>query len=978
MSAPDQIHAFEAALSRRLEGSIRSDKLMRAIYATDASMYRIEPLAVVVPKSDADVQAVLEESARFGLPVLPRGSGSSLAGSAIGPAVVLDFTRHMDAILSIDPEARTAVVQPGVILDTLNAELEQHGLQFGPDPASSNRATLGGMMGTNSTGTHSIRFGSVVDHVREAVAFLAGGDQITFGALDEAGWKMKQGLPGKEGDIYRNVQALLERHDEAIRRDTPLHWRRAGGYRLERLIDAPEIDRGPGRPADGTRNLAHLLCGSEGSLAITTQITLDLVEKPAHAGIAVVHYDTMRSSLEAVGTILETGPAAVELFDRMALHRARSVTEYAPRLHFVQGDPACLLFVEYDGASAEEVRAGIERLRRVIGPHAVITEAIEAAAMDDVKAVRKVGLGLVQSARLPIQALPVIEDAAVPIEHLPDYVSRLEEAIHGNGLDVVVYAHASAGCLHIRPFVDTRNGDQVAAMERVARRSAELVREYGGSLASEHGDGIARGALAREFYGDDLYAAFEDCKRAFDPRNLLNPGKIVGSPPLTSNLRVPPGTPTPSLRSRLTFPDATGTDRSFVGVVEACNGMAVCRKLDAGTMCPSFMATRAEQDSTRGRANALREALLGRIELHGPEVREALDLCISCKACKAECPAQVDMGALKTAWLAHRWQTERPDARTRLFAGLPGVSKRVAGRMAGFANRMAGTKLGKGRMTALGVAPERTMPLFATNPFTEREHAQPGQPQVVLFADTFARFHEPEIPRAALKVFEAAGVAVSVPEYRCCGRTYLSKGMVDVARKELGALLATLGPPAQRGIPIVGLEPSCILTLRDELVALFPGDDRARALADMACTFEEWAMEAKIGGRFDDAQWRTDGPAEALVHTHCHQRALSTTSAGMSCASMTGATVTESGAGCCGMAGSFGYEAEHYAVSVAMAEDRLAPAVRATSEATEIVAAGTSCRAQIKHTTGRTARHPAVVLAEALEIPTAVLTAPPA
>lgn len=986
----ERLRDFAAALTPRLADpdALRLDELHRALYATDASLYRIRPLGVLVPRYVDEVQAALEEAARFDIPVVPRGSGSSLAGSAMGAGLVVDTTR-LNQIVDIDPKRRRVTVQPGVVLDDLNVALAPHGLRFGPDPASSSRATLGGMVGTNATGTHSIKYGAVVDHVDSVQALLAGGTSVSFNALDDTGWDSKKNVPGEEGELYRRVDALLKMHEAIIRRDTPRHWRRAGGYRLERLLEAPHIDRGPGRAWDGTRNLAHLLCGSEGTLAFSTEITLNLVEQPAASGLAVVHFDSRRAALEATAPILETNPAAVELFEQEPIRRARSVAEFAPKLHFVQGDPAALLIVEYDGGALRRgtasgrstqatVRDGFKRLRRTMGANATITLVEEKAGIADVMDVRKAGLGLIMSARLPIQAAAIIEDAAVPVEHLPDYVSHLEEVMEQDGIDSVMYAHASAGCLHVRPFFDLKQAERVGAMERLARASAELVKEYGGLIASEHGDGIARGALAREFYGEKLYAAYRATKQTFDPDNLLNPDKITEVPPLTENLRIGPDYAPQKIDAGIAFPQNGVKDIGFTQAIEACNGNAACRKRHVGTMCPPFMASGEEKDSTRGRANALREALTRGIDaLTGPEVAAAMETCVACKACQAECPASVDMARLKSAWLAEKWKTERPPLRTRLLADLPRISARTAGRLAPLANRLATSAVGRAVRKRIGLAPDRPLPPFTTNPFPTPKNLD-AEASTFLFVDTFGKFMEPEIPTAALEIMKAvaersrshAEGVVGLSPYVCCGRTAISEGFLDRARKNAERLVEVLGPAAERGAVIVGLEPSCILTLRDELPALLapsgaealPGNERAKAISQQARTFEEWASENLETLR--NLEW--EGKNNVLVHGHCHQKALSKMEASHESLSLMGGTVTETGAGCCGMAGGFGYEAAHADMSHAIAEDRLAPAVRACPDGTTIAAAGTSCRHQIADVTGREAVHPAVALARGL------------
>ncbi|MCH7975081.1 MAG: FAD-binding protein [Bacteroidetes bacterium] len=965
----ERLEEFEAALRPRVQGDLRTDDLHRALYATDASMYRIPPVGVFLPKSVDDVQAAIEEARRFGIPVLPRGAGSSLAGSAVGAALVIDTTRYLDRIVAVNPEVKTATVEPGVVLDDLNRMLARRGLMVGPDPASSNRCTLGGMVGTNATGTHSISFGSVVDHVEHVKALLPDGTPVVFDALDDAGWVTKTALNGAEGEVYRRVDALLKLHGPAIRKDTPRHWRRAGGYRLERLLEAPEVDRGPGRAWDGTRNLAHLLCGSEGTLAFTTEITIGLVGQPNHTALGMVHFADRRQALEHVTPILETNPAAIELLDRPILRRASEVAGYASKLHFVEGDPAAMLIVEYAGQSKSEVGGGLDRLKRKLGGSFTITEAHEAAQIADVWAVRKAGLGLAMSANLPLQAVAVVEDAAVPVQHLPDYIERLEAVIKDTGVEAVVYAHASAGCLHVRLFLDTKRPEDVASLARIAEASAELVKEYGGLIASEHGDGLARSSFNEPFYGSVLYAAYKGVKQAFDPENQFNPGKITEAPLLTENLRYLPGYSTRTVHSALTFPNAQGDDLGFAAATEACNGMGVCRKQGVGTMCPPFMVTREEKDTTRGRANALREALSGQLgSLTGPEVAEAMDLCIGCKACKSECPAGVDMAALKTVWLEQKWKAQRPPLRERMFAHHPRVAKRFSGRLAPLVNRMNQTNFARKRLAALGITPERTLPPFARNPFTredKKSEIRNPKSEIILYADTFARFHDAEIPRAAVRVIEAMGFEVIVPPYRCCGRSYLSGGFVDEALRLARKVVETYAPFAELGFPIVGLEPSCILTLRDELPRLLPGDLRAKAIAEQVQTFEEWAAEhaGQLHDAFGDANGR-----EVLVHGHCHQKALSSMDPTRICLEAAGYTVHDTNAGCCGMAGSFGYETEHYDVSVAIAEDRLLPAIRAASDDTLLVAAGASCRHQIWDLAGREAVHPVGVLAELLGV----------
>jgi FAD/FMN-containing dehydrogenase/Fe-S oxidoreductase len=955
----ERLREFAEDLAPRIQGELRLDRLSRALYATDASMYQVTPVGVLLPSRMDDVAAAVESAARYGIPVLPRGSGSSLAGSAVGAALVIDTTAHLDAIRSFDPEAREVTVEPGLVLDHLNAWLARPEamadgvppLRVGPDPASSSRATLGGMVGTNATGTRSLRYGSVVDHIVSARALLPDGTEVSLSEVDAHGWRGKMRASGREGELYRAIDGLLGRSGSVVARDTPRHWRRAGGYRLERLLDPT------------ARNLAHLLCGSEGTLAFLTEVTLRLVDRPRKSALGVAHFPSRRAALEAVESILETDPSAVELFDRIALQRARSVPDYRGRLHFVRGDPGALLIVEYDGGDTSELRAGLDRLEEALGSGSVVTRCLEPALVADVWAVRKAGLGLAMSARLPVQCLAFIEDAAVPVEHLPDYIERLEGVLREHDTDAVMYAHASAGCLHVRPFLDTREALERDRMEAIGLASAELVKEYGGIVSSEHGDGLARSWLAPGFYGEELYGAYVAVKDAFDPERRLNPGRVVEAPPMTDHLR--------NARPLQVLPVVTNMDWSAEGgmarAVEACNGQGVCRKRLSGTMCPSFMVTRDELDSTRGRANVLRQVFSGDLPaeaLTGAETKAAMDLCVSCKACRSECPAAVDMAALKAEWQSMLWREEAPPLRTRMIARQPQVARRVAGPLAPMVNAVVRTAPVRAVLERVGFAPGRTLPPFARHPFREREVERGrGGRRVALFADTFSRFHEPSIPRAAVRVLQAAGYEIVVPPYRCCGRTLISKGFLDGARARIDAVLQVLDPVATEGIPVVGLEPSCLLTLRDEAHRLLPGDPRVQRVSRAARTFEEFVAEN--ASRFRDVFERKEA-APLLLHGHCHQKALSDPDAGRACLAVAGYEVEVLDAGCCGMAGSFGYEVEHEEVSRRMAQRALVPAIEAAPPGVGMAAAGTSCRHQIADCTPRRARHPAEHLADRL------------
>jgi FAD/FMN-containing dehydrogenase/Fe-S oxidoreductase len=959
----ERLEAFCHALRPRLRGTLYTDAMTRALYATDASIYRIEPVGVLIPAHVDDVQATLELAARFNIPVLPRGGGSSLAGQAVGEALVIDFTTHLHRILEINPEERWARLEPGCTMEQLNLALRPLGLMVGPDPASGARATLGGMLANNSTGAHSILYGNMVEHVRAVEASLADGTSVRFEALDETAWAERMRRKDPEGRLYRELDALLRTKGDIIARDTPKHWRRNSGYRLEYLLNPH------------SRNVAQLLCGSEGTLAVVTELTINLVPRPKRTALGVVHFYTREEALRSVTTILETQPSAVELFDGVAIEATRHAPGYAPRLAtFIQGNPGAVLITEYFGESETELIAKLDALEATLrraGYGYAIVRALQPEHIQNVWAVRSEGVGLVMGVKGDHKPLPMIEDAAVPVAHLADYVADLERLFQETHTQAVLYAHASAGCLHIRPFLNTKDAREVEKMRELAIGSMELVKKYGGVLSSEHGDGIVRGWLNEAFLGPELCAVYRQLKKIFDPNGLLNPGKIIDTPPMTENLRMGPTYRTIELVEELDWSDEGG----FARAVEQCNGNGACRKLESGTMCPSFMVTRDERHSTRGRANALRSVMSGALpveELTGESLYEVMDLCIQCKACKTECPSNVDMAKMKTEWLAKYWEANGVPLRVRLFAHQPQLARWIRG---GWKARLANWGLRNGFLRrlmdwTLGISARRALPTFALESFTTwfgRQHWPATGPAVVLFADTFNNYHHPEIARAAALFFTRLGFRVIVPDEKaCCGRPLISKGFISEAQRQALDALERLYPYAEQELPIVGLEPSCILTFRDELLSLLPGDPRARKLARNVFTFEEYVARLADEGRLREVRW-TEAERRILVHGHCHQKSL----VGMGPTARILALppnyrVEVLDTSCCGMAGAFGYEKEHVDISLKMAERRLAPAVRAASEDTLIAAAGTSCRAQIFDTTGRRALHPAEILLQAL------------
>ena len=955
----DSLHLLTEALRPRIEGDLRTDDMTRALYATDASMYAIMPVAVLVPKTVADVREAVAAAHAYGIPVLARGGGSSLAGQGVNEALVIDFSKHLNALLEIDPEAKTARVQPGITLSALNEAAAAHGLMVGPDPASGNRATLGGMLANNSTGTHSIRYGNFVHHVRSVEALLDDGTAVSFGPKTHAEWQQAMRADGREGALYRQIDAFVGQHRETIREETPSHWRRNNGYRLETLLD-------------DDRNLAKLMAGSEGTLAVATEITVDLVERPSHTALAILHYETRDEALEAVTSVLKADPSAVELFDGVAIERTRQTPGYAERLTFIDGSPGGVLITEFFGGSDAELASTLDDLEtRLSGSSCTgMVRVTEPDQVENVWSIRKEGLGLVMGVKGEYKPWAFIEDASVPVEHLAAYVEELAAMIDATDTRAVYYAHASAGCLHVRPFINTKDEAEVEKMQSIAESSAHLVKKYGGCVSSEHGDGIVRGWANPTILGEDLYGACCTIKGIFDPSNLLNPNRVVNAPAMTDDLRMGPEYDARSFTTEFDW----SAEGGYAEAIEKCNGNGACRKVGTGTMCPSFMATREEEDSTRGRANALRMALSGSLDddaLTGERMHEVMDLCIQCKACKTECPSNVDMAKIKTEWLSHYWKENRMPLRTKLFAHQPELAHWISGTpLASLVNWTSrqGWLRTIGERT-LGVTAERELPSFSRQTFRQwfLKESWPEQgPRVVLFADSFNNHHTPPIAEAAARFLRDTGHTVELPGPRvCCGRTYLSKGAVHDAQVRALRTVETLFPYAEAGIPIVGLEPSCILTLRDEFLSLLPGEPRAEIVAEAALTFDEYVARRSEEGAFDETGWSPKG-TDVMLHGHCHQKAMIGTEATEHTLSLPGYRVTSVDAGCCGMAGAFGYESEHVDISKQMGELRLAPAVRDTAEDTIIAATGFSCRHQIEDLTERPARHPAEILLDAL------------
>ncbi len=951
---------LEARLAREVEGEVLFGAFDRGRYATDASIYQIDPVGVVVPRTAEAARIAIQIAGELGVPVLPRGGGTSQCGQTVGAALVIDNSKHLNKLLAV--EGDTATVEPGIVLDHLNAQLKSTGMWFPVDVSTSAQATIGGMTGNNSCGSRSIAYGNMVHNVLGIDALLADGTQAHFGPV---GGDL-EGLAGPSRflDLVRQVRAIAAREAAEIEARYPKLLRRVGGYNLETV-----------KPA-GAHNLAHLLVGSEGTLAYSRAIKLKLSPLPKHKALGVVHYPAFRRAMETTKEIVKLGPVAVELVDRTMIDLSRAIPAYAGIVaKFLKGEPDAILLVEFAGEDRDAQIAKLKDLAELMGdlglPGSVV-EIVDPALQKEVWEVRKAGLNIMMSMKGDGKPVSFIEDCAVPLEHLADYTSRLTEVFHKHGTKGTWYAHASVGCLHVRPILNMKT-DGAGKMRAIAEEAAELVREYKGAYSGEHGDGLVRSQWIAPFFGPRLTGAFGEIKDLFDPKGIMNPGKIVRPPRQDDRtlFRFKPGYATAKIDTALDWSEWGG----FAGAVEMCNNNGHCRKFDAGTMCPSYRVTRAEKDLTRGRANTLRLAISGQLgadALTSDAMYETMRLCVGCKGCKRECPTGVDMAKMKVEFLHHYKARHGHTAFDRLVGYLP--------RYAALASKFGPLLALRDRIPALaklserlvGFAAGRTLPAWAAKPFRAREaKADARGAEIAFFADTFNTWFEPENARAAIRVLEAAGYKVHVPTAAdggrplCCGRTFLSAGLVDEARHEAARLIDAMLPFAARGVPIVGLEPSCLFALKDELASLLPGDAAAKIGAN-AMLFEQFLMREKAAGRLR-LTLRSLPERTALVHGHCHQKAFDAAKPTLDALAMIpGLDVKAIESSCCGMAGAFGYEPANLDASKAMAEAALLPAIRKAGPDTLIVADGTSCRHQIADLGGRHAVHVARVLERAL------------
>ncbi|MGD0432092.1 MAG: FAD-linked oxidase C-terminal domain-containing protein [Acetobacteraceae bacterium] len=947
-------------LSREIRGEVLFDRASRGRYSTDASIYQVEPLGVIVPRTIDDVAAALAIAREAGIPVLPRGGGTSQCGQTVNRALVMDCSKYLRRVLSVDTKAGSVTVEPGVTLGALNTELRQHGVFFPVDPSTHARCTIGGMAGNNSCGSKSIRYGLMADNVRAIDAILADGTRHRFGAVSD---NLGADMPARIADLVQRLRVLGANEAEEIAARFPKQLRRVGGYNIDALT--------PAARASGRDNLARLLVGSEGTLAFSAALELTLHPIKPRKMLGICQFPTFRHAMRAARFIVDLDPEAVELVDRTMIELGRSIPIYRATINnMLIGEPDSLLIVEFHGDDDGALRTKLRELEELMGDlgHPGVVRAIEPGFQADIAAVREAGLNIMMSMKGDGKPVSFIEDCAVDLDDLPDYTERLNQVFEKHGSKGTWYAHASVGCLHVRPVLNMKDPKDVAKMRAVAEETLALVREYKGSHSGEHGDGLARSEFHTQMFGERIVRAFEEVKDTFDPTGMLNPNRIVRPPRMDDRtlFRYGPGyAPVSDFTPKLDWSEYPGPLGGMLGAVEMCNNNGTCRAFDAGVMCPSFRVTRDEQHLTRGRANTLRLALTGQLgaeAMHSEPLAEAMKLCVSCKACRRECPTGVDMAKMKIEVLAARADRHGVARRESLVADLPRYA-RIVSRVPWLANaRNAIGPLRRLMERQIGIASGRNLPTWSSKPFRDAEAGAADGPRgdVMLLADTFNRYFEPENLRAALRVLRAAGYGVVMPVVTgrplCCGRTFLSAGMVDKAREEARRTISAL----EGEMPVLGLEPSCLLTLRDEFRSLLPGA-KADDLAGRAMLLSEFLAKEKPHLALRAL------PGTAHVHGHCHQKSFGAFPDALTALKrVPELTVKPIASSCCGMAGSFGYQAETQDVSRAMAEAGLLPAVRAAGIEDYIVADGTSCRHQIRDLSGREAIHSVRLLDRAL------------
>ena len=947
-----RIEELSRTLSGQIRGEIRKSLVDRAIYSTDASNYRILPQAVVIPRDRQDVEITVSEASARDIPVTVRGAGTSLAGQAVGEGIILDLSKYMNGVIDVDAAGRKVRVEPGISIDGLNRTLAPLGLMFGPDPSSASVATVGGAVANNATGAHSILYGMAGDHVISSNVVLADGSSLE---LSRENYERRGAENCVAENLFEKLAALIKQNGELVKNDFPRHWRRASGYSLNYLLDQKF-------------NPAKLLASSEGTLAVSTDFELNLVEKPLSSALCVISFPEIPGAMDSVCEILPRGPSAIELIDGTLIDLARRKKGFSHAFSFIDGNPGAILVVEFQGDDQRQSDERAESLAKSVesaGAGATAFPVLEREEQKKIWDIRKAGLGILMSDRGSQKPVPCIEDVSVPAENLARYTRDVISLLDEFGLKAAFYGHASAGCLHIRPLIDLREQKGISDMVALSERTLELALRYSGVMSGEHGDGLQRSYLNEKLFGEGLYSVMKRLKDIFDPRGILNPGKVVQGAASSSNLRT-----SGAAGDISTFLDWS-REGGLTAAAAMCNGQGVCRKTAEGIMCPSYRATLDEGDTTRARANLLREVLLGNMDeemIYEKGFYDVFDLCVGCKACRSECPSGVDAGKMKTEFLARYKDKTGFTARDILFARVHEISS-ARSALPRFFNRALEGSFPQRLLSLAGISRRRSLPPMAEDTFSgwfrKRKEGFGNGRQVVYFHDTWSEFFYPEIGKAVTGVLESLGFCVLLERRRkCCGRPMLSTGMVREAKKNAIHNVNILSSYAQRNIPVVFSEPSCLSAFRDEYTDLLPGNESLGALlpniysvCEFVCAQVE-NLRAENSGR----QKRE----EILVHGHCHERSVGEFGKTLSLLRGLGYNAKPSDAGCCGMAGSFGYEKEHYGVSKAMGECGLFPRIRDLGESERVCVTGISCLEQVSHFTEATPVHVALLLEESI------------
>lgn len=935
------------SLNKSIKGEVLVDDYSLGMYATDASIYQIKPIAIVLPKDAEDVKSTVALAQKNKISILPRGAGTSLAGQTVGRSIILDFSKYMNALLEIDESEKWARAQPGMVRDNFNEELKPYGLHFAPDPATGSRANVGGMVGNNSSGTKSILFGKTVNHVLEATVLLADGTLLHLKNCSPEEYDEKAAKNDREGEIYTSFKKLVDTHSTEIKERFPKVMRRVGGYNLDEFVYTDQW------------NLSKLICGSEGTLATTLELKLNLVDLPKHKSVCVVHFAEILEAISAVESMLPFSPSAIEILDKTVIGLSRENLTTRHHCHFLEGNPEAILIVEFYGDTLDEV---MERPRQMIaqlkanGFGYAYPIFPEGEAYEDVWVIRKKGLGLMLGLKGNKKPLAFIEDAGIPSQHLPKYIDQVLKICEKHGTKAAMYAHASVGVIHVRPILDLRLEEDIQRLKAITEDTFELVMKYKGSWSGEHGDGLVRSAYNKRFFGETLYNAFLDIKKLFDPDNLMNPGKIIEAQTIEHNLRYGTAYQDQAIKTEYKYEVEGG----FGASVHMCTGVGECRKLIGGTMCPSFKATRDEEHSTRGRANALRLAMsnqFGKEGLASQRLHEVMDLCLSCKACKSECPSNVDMAKMKSDSLQMYYDEHGITLRDRLIRDSAKAAANISGWKASMVNPFQKTKLFRSILERTAKFDKRRkLPDFAKQPFykwfaTHAHKTNKGDKKVVLFADTYLNYHEPQVGISALQLLNSCGYEVILAHVGCCQRPKISHGFLRDAKREGAQTIEGLKKFLDKGLKVVVCEPSCASALNDDLPDMIANSDISEQLKKGVMMIDVFLNDELEKGRLN-VHFEPISQAIA-IHGHCHQKALYGTKAMKNLVK----EIQEIPSGCCGMAGSFGYEKEHYDLSQKIGNEVLFPEVKKLQNNYEIVACGFSCRHQIQHFTEAKPKH---------------------